>query len=153
MVDQRYIIKIRGKLAQIFVDIDPEVCGPYFTYENGKAVLYLELLKSLYVMLIAPLIFFQKLMKDIEAIGFKVNSYDTCVANNIICNKQITITWNMDELKVSHSDKDVVDVLIQWTKDTYEDVTTRKPSRGKIHDYLAITMDYTTSGEVKNYMK
>ena len=104
-------------------------------------------------MLIAPLILYQNLIKDLKAIGFKVNSYDTCAANKIICNKQMTITWHVDDLKTYHDDKDVVDVLIQWTKDTYEDVTTRKPSRGKIHDYLAITMDYTTSGEVKNYMK
>ena len=39
---QRDIIKIRGKLAHILVDIAPEVYGPYITYKNGKVVLYLE---------------------------------------------------------------------------------------------------------------
>ena len=36
MGDQRDIMKIRGKLANILVDISPEVYGPYITYENGK---------------------------------------------------------------------------------------------------------------------
>ena len=44
--DQRYIIKIGGKLTHILVDISTEVYGPNITYENGKAVLYLELLKQ-----------------------------------------------------------------------------------------------------------
>ena len=35
-------MKIRGELAQILVDISSEIYGPYITYENGKAVLYLE---------------------------------------------------------------------------------------------------------------
>ena len=39
------MMKIRGKLAHILVDIAPEVFGPYITYENEKPVLYLELLK------------------------------------------------------------------------------------------------------------
>ena len=34
--DQRDIMKIRGKLAQIFVEISPEVYGTYITYENEK---------------------------------------------------------------------------------------------------------------------
>ena len=49
-----------------------------------KAMLYLELLKSLYGMLIASLLFYHNLRKDIEAIGFKINPYDPCVANKMI---------------------------------------------------------------------
>ena len=67
----------------------------------------------------------------------------------MIRDKQITITWRVDDLKLSHADKDIVDSFIEWTKDTYEYLTKRNPSRVKIHDYLSVTMDYTTSGEVK----
>ena len=65
----------------------------------------------------------------------------------------MTITWHVDELKVSHSDKGAVDAFIEWTKETYEYVKQIKPSRGKIHDYLSMTLDYTASGEVKLYTK
>ena len=54
---------------------------------------------------------------------------------------------------MSHADKDIVDAFIQWTNETYEGITKINTSRGKIHDYLAMTLDYTTSGEVKIYMK
>ena len=65
----------------------------------------------------------------------------------------MTITWHVDYLKVYQSDKDVVDAFIELTKETYEDVTKIKPSRGKVNDYLANNLDYTTPVEVKLYMK
>ena len=37
--DQRDIIKIICKLAQILVEIAPEMYGPYIIYENGNAVI------------------------------------------------------------------------------------------------------------------
>ena len=52
VVDQGDIMKIRNKLAHILVKIAPEFYGTYITYENGKAVIYLEWLKPLYGMLI-----------------------------------------------------------------------------------------------------
>ena len=67
----------------------------------------------------------------------------------MIRDKQITITWRVDDLKLSHANKDIVEAFIEWTKDTYEYLTKQNPSRVKIHDYLSVTMDYTTSGEVK----
>ena len=65
----------------------------------------------------------------------------------------MTITWHVDDPKVSHDDKDIFDAFIQYTKDTYEDVTKIKPSRGEIHYYPTLPLVYTTSGEVKIYMK
>ena len=35
----------------------------------------------------------------------------------------------------------------------HEDVTPLKPSRGKVHDYLAMTLDYTEQGALKLHMK
>ena len=146
-------MKIRGELAQILICIAPEVYGPYIIYENLKAVIYLKLLKSLDGLLIASLLFYQNLRKDLGAIGFRVNSCDPCVANKMVRDKQMKNNRHVDDLKVSNSDKDIVDALIQWTKDTYEDVTKLNPSRGKIHDHISMTLYYTPSGEVKNYMK
>ena len=73
-------------------------------------------------MLIASLILYQKLRKDIEAISFNVNTYDPCVTNKIICNKKMTINWNLYDLKVSHSDKDIVDTFIEGNKETHDNV-------------------------------
>ena len=67
--------------------------------------------------------------------------------------KQITVTWHVDYLKVSHSDKNIIGSFIQWTNDTYEDVTNIDPPRVSIHDYPSMTLDYTTSVRVKICMK
>ena len=71
----------------------------------------------------------------------------------MIRDKQMKITWHFNEFKLYNSVKDIVDVFAQLTKKTYEDVTKIRPSRGKIHDYPSMTLDYTTSIEVKVYMK
>ena len=99
------------------------------------------------------LIFFLKLRKYIGAIGLKVNSYDPCVSNKIIRNKQVKITFYAGDLKVSHADNDIVGAFTQFTKETYEDVTKLTPSGGNIRSYIYMTLDYTTSEEVKVYMK
>ena len=104
-------------------------------------------------MLIESLLLYQKLRKDLKGIGFRVNPYDPCVANKMIYDKQMIITWHVNYLKVSHDKNDIVDALIQWTKETYEDVKKLKPSRGKIHGYLPMTLYYTASLEVKLYVK
>jgi len=44
------------------------------------SVLYLEILKALYGMMVSSLLFYRKLRDDLEQLGFKVNPYDICVA-------------------------------------------------------------------------
>ena len=104
-------------------------------------------------MMESSLLFYKKLCNDLKQQGFEINPYDPCVANKMVDGNQLTVTWHVDDLKVSHKDKKVVDDFIQWIRDCYEDVTKVKPSRGKVHDYLAMTLDYTTRGVVKISMK
>ena len=148
-------MKIKGRLVEMLVEIDPDRYGPYVTTEDNIPVLYVEILKAMYGMIKSPLLFYRKLRKDLENIGFKVNPYDICVANKIVNGKQITVLWHVDDLKVSHVDAVIVDDFIEWAKKKYEDpgITKLTPSRGKVHDYLGITLDYTEPGKVKLHMK
>ena len=41
-------MKIRGELVDILVSINPTTYEDYVTYENGKKVLYVKLLKAIY---------------------------------------------------------------------------------------------------------
>ena len=41
---QKYIMKIRGKLAELLVEIDPETYGPFVIQEEGRKILYLSLI-------------------------------------------------------------------------------------------------------------
>ena len=67
--------------------------------------------------------------------------------------KQLTITWHVDDMKISHVEPEVVDSFIDWLRMKYEDVTKVTVSRGKIHDYLGMELDYSTKGEVKINMQ
>jgi hypothetical protein len=149
------IIKVKGRLADMLYEIDPELYGPFMTKENGISVLYLELLRALYGMIKSPLLFYRKLRKDLESKGFKINPYDCCVANKIVNGKQLTVLFHVDDLKVSHKETKTVDQFIGWASAKYadSDITKLHASRGKVHDYLGITLDYTKSGAVKIYMK
>ena len=143
--DEKVIMKIRGPLVEMLISLDPELYKPFVIYENGVMVVYVELLKALYGTLQAALLFYKKLKKDLESIGFKINPYDPCVANRIVNGKQHTVTWHVDDLKSSHVDPKVNDEFFKWLEKTYgnPEIAPVKATRGKIHDYLAMKLDFT----------
>ena len=148
---ERIIMKITGVLVDILVQLDPDLYGPYVTYENGVKVLYVQVLKALYGMLQSSLLFYRKFRKDIEDIGFEVNPYDPCVANRTVSDQQQTVVWHIDDLKSSHMDSKVNDEFRLWLEKTYaaDNIGKVKVTRGKRHDYLGMTLDYTDPGKVK----
>ena len=38
--------------------------------------------------------------------GFVINPYDPCVANKMVNGSQMTMTWHVDDLKISHKDEE-----------------------------------------------
>ena len=81
---------------------------------NGVAVIYVEILRALYGLVESSFLFYKKICKDLKENGFEINPYDPCVANKMVNGKQLTITWHVDDLKVSHVDSKVVDGFIEW---------------------------------------
>ena len=65
-------------------------------------MLYVRLFKALYGLLQSALLFYKKLRGELEDYGFEVNPYNPCVANKIVNGSQMTVTWHIDDLKVSH---------------------------------------------------
>jgi hypothetical protein len=83
----------------------------------------------------------------IESQGFALNPYDLCVANKVINGKQFTVVWHVDDIKMSHADEKEVSKLITWLKSVYG--ADMRVSRGKVHGYLGMTLDFTNKGEAK----
>jgi hypothetical protein len=113
------------------VDILCDVCGDYrqfVTYENGKKVLYLELLKALYGCVQSALLWYELFTGTLEAMGFELNPYDFCVANKTINGKQCTIGWYVDDNKISHVHPSVVSDIIKRIEDKFGKMTV---TRGK----------------------
>ena len=65
--------------------------------------------KALYGTLKAARLFWEMLSKQLVQWGFVVNPYDECVANKKCSGGQLTVTWHVDDIKVSHKSSTVVD--------------------------------------------
>ena len=149
--DEKIIMKIRGKLLEMLLEISPETYKDYVVYEKGQKVLYVQMLKALYGMMKASLLYYNKFRSDIEAEGYKVNPYDPCVANKMINGKQHTVTWHVDDVKASHEDPKVNDAFYEWCENTYgsEENGHVTVVRGKRHDYLGVNLDFSEKGKLK----
>ena len=90
--DQRIIMAIRGKTAELLVRMNASLYRPYIWYtKKGVTMLYVKINKALYGMLRAALLFYRKLRGDLEEMEFVVNPYDPCVANRDVNGSQCTI--------------------------------------------------------------
>ena len=52
-------------------------------------------------------------------------------------------------MKVSHEEAIIIDCLIDWLRMKYDDVNKVKSTRGKIHDYLGMKLDFSDVRKVK----
>ena len=103
--------------------------------------------------MVASLLYHCKFTESLTDIGFKINPYDPCVANKMIDIQQMTICYYMDDCKLSHRRSKVYDQMIKWLRQEYESIFEdglRKMtvSRGKVHKYLGMTLDYTSRVKV-----
>jgi hypothetical protein len=62
--------------------------------------------------------------------------------------KQLTVAWHVDDLKISHVSAKVVDDLIANLDSEFGKETPLSKSRGKVHDYLGMTLDFSVPGQV-----
>ena len=104
--------------------------------------------------MVASLLYYHKYTKSLIGIRFKLNPYDLCVANKMIKGKQMTICFHVDDCKLSHREPKVMDKMITWLRQEYESIFEEGSgkmtvSRGKVHKYLGMTLDYTVRGQVK----
>ena len=69
----------------------------------------------------------------------------------MVNNKQHTIVWHVDDVKSSHIDSKVNDEFLKWLQMKYgsDNIGKVKATRGKVHDYLAMKLDYSETGILK----
>ena len=63
--------------------------------------------------------------------------------------KQCTILWHVDDLKISHMDPEIVTAILGEIDDWYGEQAPLTVTRGKVHAYLGMTIDYSEEGKVK----
>jgi hypothetical protein len=154
--DERGVMKITGVLVDLLVEIDVAKYGPYVVFENGVKTIYVGLLRAIYGMLVAALIWYQQFKKELETVGFQFNPYDPCIANRKVNGSTHTIKFHVDDLKSSHIDPTVNDQFLKWLNQKYGQYGEVKATRGKIHDYLGMTFIYYENGvtvDMRDYVK
>ena len=105
------LLKLEGISVDIMWEINPEY-SEYILIENDVKVLYLKIMKSIHGMIESALLWYELYVSVLKDMGFEINPYDMCVANKIINGKQCTLTWYVDDNKVSHIEQTVVDNVI-----------------------------------------
>ena len=96
---------LNGRLAQLMMQVAPNLYRKYISVDRKRmAMLYIKMQKAIYELLRSALLFYKKLVADLESIGFKLNPYDPCVANKEVNGTQMMVCWHVDDLKVSHVD-------------------------------------------------
>jgi hypothetical protein len=119
--DERVMMKITGVLVNILVELNPELYGPYVVYERNrrKKVLYVQVMRAIYGMLEAAILWYKKFRGELEQKGFKFNPYDPCLANCTEKGSQHTLLFHVDDLKSSHKDSKVNDQFDKWLQENY----------------------------------
>ena len=112
IMDDEVIMKIVGDDVDIFCELRPDF-KEFVVMEKGRKVLYVQLYKALYGCVKSALLWYEMFTEHLVDMGFEVNPYDMCVANAMIDGKQCTITWYVDDTKISHKDPKLVDNIIE----------------------------------------
>ena len=125
--------------------------------EKGKKVIYVELLKALYGTLRAARLFWELMSRKLQEWGFTINPYDSCVANKQINGSQCTITWHVDDLKISHVKENCVKQVITWMKKEFGLQAELTIQYGPVVDYLGMILDFSMPGiltvDMSEYIK
>ena len=97
-------------VAEMIAKLDPTIYRKHIWYnKHSKPMLYVQLKKALYGTLPAALLFWKLLSETLQEWGVVLNPYDKCVANKNI--------EHVDDLKISHANKDVVENILKKLND------------------------------------
>ena len=77
--------------------------------------------------------------------GFEINPYDPCVANKMDQGKQCTITWYVDDNKISHVNENVVEEVVTKIEEKFGKMAV---TRGNKHVFLGMEIELNNDGTV-----
>jgi hypothetical protein len=136
-----------GMLAELMVKTKPKLYWQCVILEKGKSMLYLRLQKALYGMMKSALLFYRKLVSELQEMGFEINPYDPCVANKMVNETQMTIRWHVDDLMINHLSHNEIMKVVQGIKDIHGENLAE--TVGTTHNYLGMTFENSFTKEVR----
>ena len=147
--NERVLMRLVGNFVDIMCKVNPEHTKNVI-YENGRKVLYMEVLQAIYGCIESSLRWYELYSETLCKEGFVINPYDKCVANKIINGQQCTIIWYVDDNKISHDDPEVVTEIIDLMKKHFGDLTI---TRGNKHRFLGMNITINMGESIEIEMK
>ena len=142
------IIKLTGTSVGIMCKANGKY-KDFITTENKKEVIYLKLDKALYGCVQSALLWYHTFTKELMSQGFTLNMYDPCIANKVIDGNQCTVCWYVDDTKISHKSKEVVDNILSSLESRFGKMSIK---RGKEHTFVGMNISFLEGGKVKIVM-
>ena len=151
-MDDDVWIKFENEMVDVLVELDPERYGPCVCHHKGRRFIYAKAIKAIYGAMKSALLFYNLFSGQLIEWGFKKNDYDACTMNKMVNGSQLTIVWHVDDCKISHVDEKVVTDMLNKLEQKFGKESAVTVTRGPVHDYLGMTIDYSEEGKVKFYM-
>ena len=104
-IEKRKTMKRKGVLVDVLVQIDPEKYVPNVFCEKGNKLLYIKVLKAIYVILQSTILSYINQKEYFQTEGFIFNPYDTYVAINNIEVEPLTKVLHVYDVKVIQKGK------------------------------------------------
>jgi len=142
--DKFVLLKIEGQFVDIMTDVNPEFKEDV-RFENGKKVLYVQILKALYGMIESALLWYDLFSTTLKEEGFEINKIDKCIAQKYIDGKPCTIGWYVDDNIMGHDDAQVVTGILDKIESRFPGLTIQ---RGKKLDFLGIDLEFRDDGKL-----
>jgi len=120
-------------MAELLCQTDPKSRKEYY--------IYAQLNRSLYRTLQGALRFWEDLSYYLTSLGYKRNPYDWCVMNRVIEVTQETVLFYVDNIKLSHVNKEVLLNTVKDVAALYGKIKDLTVTRGDVHDFLGVTFD------------
>ena len=114
----------------------------------------LQFQNAMYGTIVASLLYYRKFAQILTDVGFNINPYNPCVTNHMIDGQQMTICYHVDNCKLIHRKSKFNDRMIKWLRQEYESIFedglgNMMVIRGKVQNYLGMTLYYTVSGQAQ----
>ena len=141
--DEHIIIVLKGNIALLMCHVAPKLYRKYIIFNKRGQTCYIceKILKDLYRLLRSALPFYRKLVKDLHKYGLEMNPYNPCVFNGTNNGKQLTVTFHVDKLKVSHMYLFYMTLFVCSLSTIYANKLV--VHREKVHDCLGINFDFS----------
>ena len=145
---KQVLVLINKEESDILIELYPELRK----YRDVTGKLTAQAMKALYGCIESGKLWYDTLSSKLLANGYVQNPYDKCIFNKWHESEgvQSTIGIHVDDCFISCTVPDILESIVQWFAEEFEDLNV---TRGCVHQFTGMTLDYTHSDKLIVTMK